>query len=116
MKDLRYNVEDAVIAANDVIRQILTQSSLKVGHKPGEGPVTEADHAADEILFNKLNSLIDGSQWLSEESKQDTPLITGRPKWVVDTLDGTREFIAKANKSPEQKAKNRRIKIIFATR
>ncbi|MBA01152.1 MAG: hypothetical protein CL752_01860 [Chloroflexi bacterium] len=93
MKDLRDNVEDAVIAANDVIRQILTQSSLKVGHKPGEGPVTEADHAADEILFNKLNSLIDGSQWLSEESKQDTPLITGRPTWVVDPLDGTREFI-----------------------
>ncbi len=38
-------------------------------------------------------------------------------QWVqVRNGDVTREFIAKANKSPEQKAKNRRIKIIFATR
>mgnify|MGYP002844100234 CR=1 FL=1 len=93
MKDLRDDVENAVVAANDVIREILDQSSLKVGHKPGEGPVTEADHAADEILFKKLNSLIEGSQWLSEESKQSTPLIAGRPTWVIDPLDGTREFI-----------------------
>ena len=93
MKDLRDNVEDAVVAANDVIREILTHSSLKIAHKPGEGPVTEADHAADEILFNRLNSLIEGSQWLSEESKQLTPLIAGRPTWVIDPLDGTREFI-----------------------
>ena len=40
-----------------------------------------------------------------------------KAQWIqVRNGDVTREFIAKANKSPEQKAKNRRIKIIFATR
>jgi fructose-1,6-bisphosphatase/inositol monophosphatase family enzyme len=66
---------------------------MRVGHKPGEGPVTEADHAADDVLHHELMSLIGGAHWISEESKQDAPLIHGEPTWVVDPLDGTREFL-----------------------
>jgi len=46
---------------------------MRVGHKPGEGPVTEADYAADETLHERLMPLIPGAHWLSEESEQSEP-------------------------------------------
>lgn len=90
---LRVGLEAAVRAANEAILAVLGQDTMKVGHKPGEGPVTEADHAADDVLHERLMSLIDGAHWLSEESVQQAPLIGGEPTWVVDPLDGTREFL-----------------------
>ena len=90
---VRDGLEAAVGAANDAIREVVSRDSMRVGHKPGEGPVTEADHAADDVLHQRLMPLIEGAHWLSEESKQEAPLIHGEPTWVVDPLDGTREFL-----------------------
>ena len=90
---VRDGLEAAVGAAADAINEVLKQETLRVAHKPGEGPVTEADHAADDVLHDRLMPLIAGAQWLSEESRQATPLIPGEPTWVVDPLDGTREFL-----------------------
>jgi myo-inositol-1(or 4)-monophosphatase len=82
-----------VRAANQSILDVLKQDTIRVGHKRGEGPVTEADHAADRVLRTLLLELIPGSHWLSEESEQVGPLVRGEPTWVVDPLDGTREFL-----------------------
>ena len=90
---IRAGVEEAVEAACEAIRVVLCQQTVKVGHKPGEGPVTEADYAADDVLRKRLLALIPGAHWLSEESEADMPLIQGEPTWVVDPLDGTREFL-----------------------
>ncbi|MBM3139729.1 MAG: hypothetical protein FJZ92_05800 [Chloroflexi bacterium] len=90
---VRDGVEAAVRGANAAIRDVLDRRVVRVGHKPGEGPVTEADHAADDVLHEQLMPLIDGAHWLSEESVQRAPLIRGEPTWVVDPLDGTREFL-----------------------
>jgi len=90
---IRAGVEEAVEAACEAIRVVLRQQTVKVGHKPGEGPVTEADYAADDVLRKRLLALIPGAHWLSEESEADMPLIQGEPTWVVDPLDGTREFL-----------------------
>lgn len=89
----RDGLEAAVRAANESIRAVLRQTEMRVGYKPGEGPVTEADHAADDTLHERLMPLIAGAHWLSEESAQIAPLIRGEPTWVVDPLDGTREFL-----------------------
>jgi myo-inositol-1(or 4)-monophosphatase len=40
-----------------------------------------------------LMPLIPDAHWLSEESRQQAPLIHGEPTWVIDPLDGTREFV-----------------------
>lgn len=90
---LREGLEDSVRAANQAILDVLGQDTIRVGHKHGEGPVTEADHAADRVLHEQLLALIPGSHWLSEESEQVGPLVRGEPTWVVDPLDGTREFL-----------------------
>jgi len=93
LDSLREGLEHAVAQANRAILDVLAQDTVRVDHKPGEGPVTEADHAADDVLHRELIDLIDGAHWISEESKQEAPLIHGEPTWVVDPLDGTREFL-----------------------
>ena len=93
LDSIRAGVETAVEEACEAIRAVLRQQTVKVGHKPGEGPVTEADYAADDVLRKHLLALIPGAHWLSEESEADAPLIHGEPTWVVDPLDGTREFL-----------------------
>ena len=90
---LRDGLEHAVAAANQAILDVLSQETVRVGYKPGEGPVTEADHAADDVLHRELIDLIAGAHWISEESSQEAPMIHGEPTWVVDPIDGTREFL-----------------------
>ena len=68
---VREGLETAVTAASRAILDVLEQETIRVSHKPGEGPVTEADHAADDVLHERLMPLIAGAHWLSEESEQE---------------------------------------------
>lgn len=54
-------------------------------------PVTEADEAADRVLREILPQ--EGEGWLSEESVDDPHRLECERVWVVDPIDGTREFI-----------------------
>jgi len=90
---VRDGLEVTVEAAAGAILEVLGQRRIRVEYKPGEGPVTEADHAADDVLHERLMPLIAGAQWLSEEARQDMSLLPGEATWVVDPLDGTREFL-----------------------
>ena len=54
-------------------------------------PVTEADHAADRVLRGILPR--PGEGWLSEESADDPSRLDKERVWVVDPIDGTREFV-----------------------
>ena len=53
--------------------------------------MTEADRAIDAVL--RQNLLRDGEGWLSEESVDDLSRLEKKNVWVVDPLDGTREFV-----------------------
>ena len=55
-------------------------------------PVTEADRALDEALRKALPRGDEG--WFSEETTDDSSRLEHRPLWIVDPLDGTREFVA----------------------
>ena len=90
---VRDGLEAAVAAAAHAILEVRGRGHVRTRMKVGEGPVTEADHAADDVLHARLMPLIAGGHWLSEESEQQAPLIPGEPTWVVDPLDGTREFL-----------------------
>ncbi len=77
-------------AAKDVFRQF-TPGKIHAEYKSGHDPVTEADRALDVILREKL--LRPGEGWLSEESADDLSRLECERVWVVDPLDGTREFV-----------------------
>jgi myo-inositol-1(or 4)-monophosphatase len=58
----------------------------------GRGPVTRADQEADRFLRKSLLSLLRAG-WLSEETRDDLVRLEATRTWIVDPLDGTREFI-----------------------
>jgi len=68
-----------------------------VTHKDDKSPVTEADHAAEAIILKGLKSLTPDLPVIAEEE-----MAAGREPdtkagvfWLVDPLDGTKEFVKK---------------------
>jgi len=59
--------------------------------KSGDDPVTEADLQVNEALAACLPR--DGDGWLSEETVDDPKRLECERVWIVDPIDGTREFV-----------------------
>ena len=59
---------------------------------PGH-PVCEVDLAVDAFLRERLSALDPEAGWLSEETLDDSDRIERRRLWVVDPIDGTRDYL-----------------------
>ncbi len=71
-------------------------SGHDVEYKADDSPITRADRAAHEILSAGLARLTPGIPVLSEESAEEQAFEVRRhwrEFWLVDPLDGTKEFI-----------------------
>lgn len=67
--------------------------ALAVEHKAGDEPVTEADRAASELLVSRLCAAFPGDAVLSEELPDDGARLGRERVWMIDPIDGTRDFI-----------------------
>src|ERR1700751_2605133 len=88
--DILKLIESALAAAAEVF-SLFTPGAIDAEFKAGHDPVTEADRSIDAVL--RQNLLRDGEGWLSEESVDDFARLDKERVWVVDPLDGTREFV-----------------------
>ncbi|MEP9401578.1 3'(2'),5'-bisphosphate nucleotidase CysQ [Sphingomonas sp. VNH70] len=59
---------------------------------PGN-PVCEVDLAVDRLLRDRLEALLPDAGWLSEETADDAVRLARRRVWIVDPIDGTRDYI-----------------------
>ena len=84
-------IHSALEAARAVLSRF-TSGAIEAEYKAGHDPVTEADKSVDAVLRKEL--LRDGEGWLSEETLDDLTRLDKSRVWVVDPLDGTREFVA----------------------
>ncbi len=91
MKELHI-LKNAVIQAGSAIRQLSNQVDIKT-HKNNYSPVTAADLAANQILKVQLLGHFPEDGWLSEESHDDFIRLKKKRVWIVDPLDGTKEYI-----------------------
>ncbi len=66
-------------------------ATIEVKKKEGGSPVTEADQKIDDVLRNVLPQPGDG--WLSEETADDKTRLACSRVWIVDPIDGTKEFV-----------------------
>jgi myo-inositol-1(or 4)-monophosphatase len=89
--DVLDRIQKALEAARVVLSRF-TSGAIEAEYKAGHDPVTEADKAVDTVLHQNL--LREGEGWLSEESADDLSRLQKSRVWVVDPLDGTREFVA----------------------
>lgn len=90
-EELQAAIEAAQKAGEEVAR--LRGAGLRYGHKFGHELVSEADLRAAEILHEGLAERFPDDGWLSEEHT-DTPERLRRERvWIVDPIDGTREYL-----------------------
>ena len=89
-KETLERIHAALEEARTVLNRF-TPGAIEAQYKVGTDPVTEADRAVDAVL--KKNLLRPGEGWLSEETVDDFTRLDKECVWVVDPLDGTREFV-----------------------
>lgn len=88
-KDLE-RIDQALRIGRETVSRF-TSGRIDAELKSGGDPVTEADLALDKVLKEAL--LNDGDGWLSEETVDDPVRLEKERVWIVDPLDGTREFV-----------------------
>ena len=72
-------------------------TDFDVAHKDDNSPVTEADLAAEALITPELKTLTPDFPIVAEEaaSRGEIPNVDHRPFWLVDPLDGTKEFLSR---------------------
>jgi myo-inositol-1(or 4)-monophosphatase len=88
--DILQRIQAALEAARGVFERF-TPGAIATEYKVGHDPVTEADRAVDAVLRQTL--LREGEGWLSEETADNPARLNNERVWIVDPLDGTREFV-----------------------
>ncbi len=85
-------VKQAVIAAGEQVLKY-QESGNRQWEKGTDDPVSLADLASDRLLREKLLTLCPDCGWQSEETVEEQDRLEREWVWVVDPLDGTREFL-----------------------
>ena len=86
--------KEAAIEAGSVILKYYN-ADYEIQDKGYQNPVTTADHEADTRLKEILLNARPDYGWLSEETVDSHERLEKERVWVVDPLDGTKEFINK---------------------
>jgi len=92
LKDICYSVLDIAHSAAELIRK--EREGFKTEYIENKGLhdfVSYVDKASEELIFNKLETLIPDAGFIGEEN---THKVEGKSySWIVDPLDGTTNFI-----------------------
>ena len=83
----------AAIKAGEAIMKIYNTVDFQVEYKKDDSPLTIADKASNEIIVEMLKEYFPKHAILSEEEKDNLSRLENELCFVVDPLDGTKEFI-----------------------
>lgn len=96
---MKYEAElNAALKAAKAVRQVILDiynSSFDVEIKSDNSPVTIADKTADEIIRKILHEEFPDYGLLTEESVDDKSRLTNDFVFIVDPVDGTKDFCAR---------------------
>jgi 3'(2'), 5'-bisphosphate nucleotidase len=88
-------VRDIALRAGVEILKIYN-SDFAVQHKDDASPVTEADYRAEKLIITAIRTEItDALPFVAEETAAagDIPDVGDQPFWLIDPLDGTKQFV-----------------------
>ena len=85
---------NAGLKARDAIMEIY-QKGFDVEIKEDNSPVTIADKTADSIIRKVLHERFPNHAFLTEESEDDPSRLDNDYVWIVDPVDGTKDFVAR---------------------
>ncbi len=86
---------DAALQAGDAIMEVYGGENFGIEYKADTSPVTIADKKANDIIVDKLRGGFPFIPVLAEESADDKSRLFSRYCFIVDPLDGTKEFISR---------------------
>jgi myo-inositol-1(or 4)-monophosphatase len=84
---------DGAIAAGKILQGYFRDGGYQIDSKGKNNPVTTADFEADSKLKQILRDAFPSYGWLSEETVDNDDRLACERVWIVDPLDGTKEFI-----------------------
>ena len=90
-RDLALLVEAAEAAGRLALQY--RETGFETREKPGLGPVTDADIAVDDMLRAELRAARPDYGWLSEETPDNPERLGATRVFLIDPIDGTRDFI-----------------------
>jgi len=90
---LEFCKELAVKAGHEIMKIYNSHEDLQVEYKPGEMPLTMADRLSNRVIVEELRERYGGYGILSEEEKDDRERLEKDECFVIDPLDGTKEFL-----------------------
>ena len=95
-QELLAAIGEIAVAAGVAIMSIY-HTDFAVDEKADLSPVTEADQSAERLIIAELEKLTPNTTIVAEEKVAggDTPQVDSGEFWLVDPLDGTREFISR---------------------
>jgi histidinol-phosphatase len=77
-------------AADQVTMRRFRAADLRVDTKPDQTPVSEADHAVERLLRDRIGVERPGDAVLGEEFGLAG---AGQRRWIIDPIDGTKSFV-----------------------
>ena len=85
----------AVNSVRELILEIYHSPDFGVEIKEDNSPVTKADKAADVKIREILSTAFPLYSLLTEESSDDKSRLNNDYVWIVDPIDGTKDFVAR---------------------
>ena len=79
--------------AGKILMDFYSKDEKEIELKGIDNPVTIADKKADKYLYNFISGEFPDYGWLSEETVDTKERLSKDRVWIVDPLDGTKEFI-----------------------
>ena len=94
LKNIAENLIETFLKAGEIAKDI-SKRGVKITIKPDKSPVTDGDLAVDKHLRTKIESLSPGISIISEETVNLKTKIEEKNFWLIDPIDGTKEYIKK---------------------
>ena len=85
---------ETALKAEKVINEVY-ETPFEVEIKKDDSPVTKADKMADKLIRDELSKLFPDYGFLTEESTDDGSRLNKKMIFVVDPVDGTKEFVSR---------------------
>ena len=93
MADTLADAVAAVVAEAAALAKAKWRTDFRQWEKAPGNPVCEVDLEVDALLQARLGALLPDAGWLSEETADSADRLARRRVWVVDPIDGTRDFV-----------------------
>jgi len=94
LKNTTEQLIDTFLEAGKIAKEI-SQRGVKVTIKSDNSPVTDADLAVDKILTVKIKKLTPSIPVISEETVNLNIKNSNKTFWLIDPIDGTKDYINK---------------------